>query len=86
MSSMENDNEIKKLAKSLRKEIDSLKANLDKFKDDVHKIENGDGKNPYWNGTNAYSCVSKSLEQIDYNKNLVNNLNKCVEYLDSLVK
>ena len=86
MSEDKNIEEVKKIVKSLKSEVNNFQNALSRFETNVALIQTGDGKKPYWNGTNAYYCVDKSLNQIDYDYNLLKNLNKCVEYLENLTK
>ena len=79
-----NYDEIKDISKKLKSEINNLRSSLAKFETSVALIENGDNKGPYWNGSNAYYCIDKSLMQIDYNYNLIDNIEKCIEFLDNI--
>ena len=83
---VDNCRQKRKLVDDLDNQIFKIEVALNSIKESIDAIQVGDGNDPYWNGTNAYNCVNKSLNQIDYNYNLLNNLNKCIEYLDSLSK
>lgn len=80
----DNKEEILKIVKSLKSEVDKLQSALGKFETNVDLIQTGEDKKPLWNGTNAYNVVSKSLTQIDYDYNLLKNIEKCIEYLETM--
>lgn len=78
-------NDINLLAMKLKTEVVRLKNALSQFETDIGMLETGNDKGPYWNGEGAYNFIKSSTGNIDHNKTLVDNLEKCVEYVDSLV-
>ncbi len=82
---MESDFEIKKLSDELKKEINKLSQALSSLEENVLVLQKGDDDNgSYWKGKKAYAAIEKCLNQIENNYNLVENLDKCSVYLDSL--
>ena len=76
--------EIKDLSKDLKNEIDKLSLALSSLEKSVFKLQKGDDNGSYWKGKNAYVSIEKCLNQIDNNRKLIENLNKCSSYLDSI--
>lgn len=76
---MSKENSLEEISSELSDEIDVLSDSLQKLEKDMQNMQTGN-----WNGEMAYQTVQKCLEQIDYNKNLVDELKKCSTYLESL--
>ena len=76
---MSKENSLEEISSELSDEIDVLSDSLQKLEKDMQNMQNGN-----WNGEMAYQTVQNCLEQIDYNKNLVDELKKCSTYLESL--
>ena len=83
---MEESLELENLAKQLKEEIDTLSKSLASLEKEISLLQRGDDSGSYWKGKNAYSSIEKCLNQIDSNRNLIDNLKKCSLYLDSLVQ
>ena len=76
---MSNGNNLEVISSELSDEIERLSDSLQKLEDDLQNMQTGN-----WNGEAAHQTVQDCLEQIDYNKNLVEELKKCSNYLESL--
>ncbi len=72
-----SDKQNSKLITNLDNEIGKLKDELSEISKIVDKIQCGDGKSPYWNGTNAYNLVKNMLGQVDNDKVLLDYIMKC---------
>lgn len=81
---VENNSEIGKLSKDLKNEIIKLSDALALLEKDIALLQKGDENGSYWKGKKAYVSIEKCLGQIDSDRNLIDNLNKCLLYLDSL--
>ena len=66
--------------------LEALKAQAASLEKEISLLQRGDDSGSYWKGKNAYSSIEKCLNQIDSNRNLIDNLKKCSLYLDSLVQ
>lgn len=76
---MPKGNSVEEISSKLSNEINSLSDSLQKLEDEMKIMQTGN-----WNGEKAYHSVQDCLEQIDYNKNLVEELKKCSNYLETL--
>lgn len=72
-----SDKQNSKLISNLDNQIDKLKSELSEISDTINQIQKGNGKTPYWNGTNAYNIVKNALGQIDNDKVLLDYIVKC---------
>ena len=79
-----NDSKIKNLSEDLKMEIDKLSFSLSLLRKSVLTLQEGDDNGSYWEGKNAYVSVEKCLNQIENNYRLIENLEKCSSYLDSV--
>ena len=70
-----NDSKIKNLSEDLKMEIDKLSFSLSLLRESVLTLQEG---------KNAYVSVEKCLNQIENNYRLIENLEKCSSYLDSV--
>ena len=70
-----------KLEKNLTKQISRLKNATELLLTDVTMIQVGDGDEAYWNGEEACDALKKLLIQIEKNKTLLENLEKCDKLL-----
>ena len=64
----------------------NIKDAIGVLESDIQKIQIGDDNGAYWNGKNAYDCIKTSLLQIEYNKELLEELNKSINNLQSSIK
>lgn len=78
--------EAKTLALELEAEVLKLKTTLDSLESDLVQLQLGDSNEPYWNGKNAYDFHKSALGNLDHNRNLLTNLEKCSDYLNSTIK
>ena len=76
--------EIKKIAKDLRKNVNIYTGSLEKFYNDVCALQ--DEKTMCWSGANAYSSIKSCLANIDHDIELFKNVTKCADYVDSVVE
>lgn len=72
--------EKEKLEKKLTKEIDRLKNSTELLLTDVTMIQVGNN-DAYWNGEEACDALKKILTQIEKNKTLLDQLEKCAKLL-----
>ena len=73
--------EKEKLEKKLSKEIDRLKNSTELLLTDATMIQVGNDDEAYWNGEEAYDALKKVLTQIEKNKTLLEQLEKCDKLL-----
>ncbi len=73
--------EKEKLEKKLSKEIDRLKNSTELLLTDVTMIQVGNDDEAYWNGEEACDALKKVLTQIEKNKTLLEQLEKCDKLL-----
>ena len=66
-----------KLIEDLDKELEKLNSSLGSFQKAIEAIQNGDGKDPYWNGENACNIIKNSLSQLYMDYDLLNHLCQC---------
>lgn len=66
-----------KLIQDLNDNITKLDNSLDSLKESLDELQNGDGKFPYWNGSNAITVIKSALTQYNFDKALVNNIKDC---------
>ena len=76
--------QIKSLSDNLKSEINKLAFSLSSLEKSVLALQKGDDSGSYWKGKNAYVSIEKCFNQIENNYRLIQNLNKCSSYLDSL--
>ena len=85
-SSVDNQElEYKKINAELKTEISKLADALNCLEDDINVLISGDTKGSYWSGHGAYNVLKGCITQIEHNKDLLPNLEKCSSYVDSLV-
>lgn len=70
-----------KLEKKLSKEIDRLKKSTELLLTDATMIQVGNDDEAYWNGEEACDALKKVLTQIEKNKTLLEQLEKCDKVL-----
>ncbi len=73
--------EKEKLEKKLSKEIDRLKNSTELLLTDATMIQVGNDDEAYWNGEEACDALKKVLIQIEKNKTLLEQLEKCDKLL-----
>ena len=81
---IEKNEELVALSENLDLEISKLKLAIDNFEKDMIELQNGDGNKSYWSGENAYMSIKSCLGYLEHNKYLLNELNRCSEYLNNL--
>ncbi len=72
--------EIKDIELNLLEDLKKLKYSLGQFETDFGIILTGDANGPYWNGSNAYKILSASSKQIDFDLQLIKNLEKNLSF------
>ncbi len=80
MASKSNNNINKqkdKLVVDLENNIKKLDDALDSLKVSVDQLQKGDGKFPYWNGSNACTVLKTTLTQYQIDKSLLKNIREC---------
>ena len=78
-----NKEEIQKIVEQLNKDSRTIKESINQLEEDIKRIQAGDGT-AYWNGKNAYDSIKTALLQLDYNKDLLKELEKNIQHLSSL--
>lgn len=73
--------EKEKLEKKLSKEIDRLKNSTELLLTDATMIQVGNDDEAYWNGEEACDALKKVFTQIEKNKTLLEQLEKCDKLL-----
>lgn len=81
-----NKEEIKALVKDLESEIKKFKSALVKLETSAGILQTGDKNGPYWNGESAIEFNKSLLGHFDHDRNLLNSLEKSLDYLKSLSK
>lgn len=81
---MENNQELKALSMELRTELLKLENALNKLDDNLVLLQNNESMQSVWTGVNAYTSIKGCLAHSDHDKNLLKNLCKCSDYLESL--
>lgn len=76
---------MKVLAKELDAEVSKFQKALKQLQKDVEDLQKGDADGPYWNGQLAYNWVKTCLAHIDHDKVLLDHLDNCSDYLNSIV-
>ncbi len=78
--------ELKPLVLELEMELLNVEKALGKLETSVGILQTGDKNGAYWNGANAYSFLKSCMGQIDHNHHLLDELNGCFDYLDSVCR
>ena len=73
--------EKEKHEKKLTKEIDRLKNSTELLLTDATMIQVGNNDDACWNGEEACEALKKILTQIEKNKTLLDQLEKCAKLL-----
>lgn len=66
-----------KLVSDLDVQLSKVENALASMKKSIDVLQSGNGKFPYWNGSNAYSIVKTALTQYQNDLNLIRNINEC---------
>lgn len=66
-----------KLVEDLDKELERLDKSLGYLQSSIDAIQTGDGKQPFWNGENAYTIIKNCLSQLYSDSDLLNHLCQC---------
>lgn len=72
-----NNKQKEKLVEDLDMQLNKIENALQSLKDSVNTFQKGDGKQPYWNGANAYNFTKNSLAYIDNSSALLKYLTDC---------
>ncbi len=75
-----NQDDIKKVESDLVDNVNKLKYALGQFETDTGIILTGDSNGPYWNGNNAYQCLKTCVIQLDFDLQLLKNLEKNISF------
>jgi hypothetical protein len=78
-----NQDEIKKVEADLIENIKKLKYALGQFETDTGILLTGDANGAYWNGPNAFQCLKTCAIQINFDLQLVDNLEKNTNHFKS---
>lgn len=76
--------EINKISKDFLDNLNKIKNALSQLETDAAILQTGDANGPYWNGNNAYNCINRCLSNVSDDQELVNNLEKCLDYIQKL--
>lgn len=76
--------DIKELSREFQDELGKLKDAIKEMDTDLGLLQNEDGI--CWSGKNAYSIVESCMIEVEHNRNLVDQLTKCLDYMKSLGK
>lgn len=75
----DNMKQKEKLVCDLDEQIAMILEGLTSMKKSIDEIQNGNGKHPYWNGSNAYSVLKTALTQYETNLDLIGKIQECQE-------
>ena len=78
--------ELENVVEKLKDNSNRIREAVNCLSEDIKKIQDGDGSSSYWNGKNAYDCIKTAMLQLDYNKNLLKELEKNINYISSIAK
>lgn len=78
--------ELNILALELKTEVTKFQNALSQLETDLGLLQSGDAGKAYWSGPGAHTFLKSCLGNLDHDKNLLKNLNKCSEYLEKLAK
>ena len=81
-----NNNEVSRLINQVQIDTYNVQNTINNIENDIKKIQDGDNNGAYWAGKNAFDCIKTALLQIEYNKDLLSDLEKNMDYLQSLNK
>ena len=83
-NSSNSNKDYKALAETLEKEVKELENNLKELKDNIDLLQNGDNEGLYWSGDVALSTNKALLGHYDHDMVLLENVQKCSEYINSV--
>ena len=78
-----NQDEIKNVEADILEELNKLKYALGQLETDAGILLTGDANGPYWNGANAIQCLKTCAIQINFDLQLVDNLEKNTNHFKS---
>ena len=81
MSKEINEKDVAILSMELKAEIIKLQVVLDKFEKNLELI----GNEELWTGPNAYQFFKSGFGNLDHDRELLRNIKKCSNYLDSKI-
>ena len=77
-----SEDEAKTLSLELQAEVLKYKNLLNKLETNIGLLQTGVN----WNGVNAYEVNQSLLGHFDHDKTLLKNLEKCSDYLSTVIK
>lgn len=80
------DKDVEVLAVELKAEILKAESALRKLELDLGLMQTGSKGMPFWNGENAYHFVRNCTGHFDHDHVLLENLNKCSDYVSQIVQ
>ena len=69
----------------LKAELLKFKSSLDSFEESINKFQDSREEELLWTGPCAYSFMKSAVANLDHNKTLYTNLEKCCNYLESKI-
>lgn len=79
MASKKNNKQKEKIISDYELQVRKIDTALKSLKDSLNTIQEGNGKEPYWNGNNAYNTIKSALGYVDNCTVLLDYLNQCKE-------
>ena len=77
MAGKKNNKQKEKVINDFELQIKKVDTALRSLKESINSLQEGDGTQPYWNGSNAYNMIKNTLAYIDSNTVLLQYLNEC---------
>ncbi len=77
--------QMKALSKNLDAEVSKLQKAIKQLNKDLDTLQRGDGSISYWSGQLAYNWIKTALAHLDHDKVLLDHIDNCSEYLETLV-
>lgn len=79
MANKKNNKQKEKVISDYELQVRKIDTALNSLKDSIVSLQEGDGNQPYWNGSNAYNFVKNTLGYIDNCTVLLDYLKQCKE-------
>ena len=83
---MQKKNDLNLVSLELQKEVAILQHHLESLKEQIAILQNGDESGLFWNGENALKATKSLLGHYDHDIVLLENIQRCSEYLESVIK
>lgn len=77
MASKKNNKQKEKVISDYELQVRKIDTALKSLKDSIVSLQEGDGNQPYWNGSNAYGTIKNTLAYVDNCTVLLDYLNQC---------